>query len=158
MTLQNCSDFCHTLIWISHGFTLYFYLLFLAVLGLHYCEGFSLVAGSRDYSSAAASHCESESESYSVVSNPMDCSLQAPPFMETSRQEILEWVAISFSRGSFRPRDGTWVSYAVGRLFTIWATREASLVAKHQLYGMWASVVVFPSSRAHWLNSCDTWA
>ena len=68
---------------------------------------------------APASHCESESESYSVVSNPMDCSLQAPPFMETSRQEILEWVAISFSRGSFRPRDGTWVSYAVGRLFTI---------------------------------------
>ena len=50
---------------------------------------------------------------------PWTVSLQAPPFMETSRQEVLEWVAISLSRGSFRPRDGTWVSYAVGRLFTI---------------------------------------
>ena len=35
---------------------------------------------------------------------------------------ILEWVAISFSRRSFRPRDWTWVSHIVGRRFTIWAT------------------------------------
>ena len=31
---------------------------------------------------------------------------------------ILEWVAISFSRGSSRPRDRTWVSCIAGRLFT----------------------------------------
>ena len=37
---------------------------------------------------------------------------------------ILEWVAISFSRGSSRPRDQTQVSYVVGRRFTIWVTRE----------------------------------
>ena len=37
---------------------------------------------------------------------------------------ILEWVAISFSRRSSRPRDWTWVSRIVGRCFTIWATRE----------------------------------
>ena len=30
---------------------------------------------------------------------------------------ILEWVAISFSRGSFQPRDWTWVSCIAGRLF-----------------------------------------
>ena len=30
---------------------------------------------------------------------------------------ILEWVAISFSRGSFQPRDWTWVSCTAGRLF-----------------------------------------
>ena len=38
---------------------------------------------------------------------------------------ILEWVAISFSRGSSRPRDRTRVSHIVGRRFTVWATREA---------------------------------
>ena len=37
---------------------------------------------------------------------------------------ILEWVAISFSRGSSQPRDGTQVSNTAGRLFTNWATRE----------------------------------
>ena len=38
---------------------------------------------------------------------------------------ILEWVVISFSRGSFWPRDQTRVSGIAGRFFTIWATREA---------------------------------
>ena len=38
---------------------------------------------------------------------------------------ILEWVVISFSRGSFLPRNRTWVFCIAGRFFTIWATREA---------------------------------
>ena len=37
---------------------------------------------------------------------------------------ILEWVAISFSRWSSRPRDRTGVSWVEGRFFTDWATRE----------------------------------
>ena len=37
---------------------------------------------------------------------------------------ILEWVAISFFRGSSQPRDWTQVSHIVGRRFTIWATKE----------------------------------
>ena len=36
---------------------------------------------------------------------------------------ILEWVAISFSRGSSQLRDRTQVSCTAGRLFTVWATR-----------------------------------
>ena len=39
----------------------------------------------------------------------------------------MEWVAISFSRGSPQPRDRTQVSHTAGRHFTIWATREAPL-------------------------------
>ena len=39
---------------------------------------------------------------------------------------MLEWVAISFSRGSSQPRDQTQVSCIVGRCFTVWATREVS--------------------------------
>ena len=32
---------------------------------------------------------------------------------------ILEWIAISFSRGSSRPRDQTWVSRIAGRRFNL---------------------------------------
>ena len=38
---------------------------------------------------------------------------------------ILEWVAISFTRGSSQARDQTQVSLIAGRFFTSWATREA---------------------------------
>ena len=37
---------------------------------------------------------------------------------------ILEWVAISFSRGSSQPRDPTRVSRIADRFLTVWATRE----------------------------------
>ena len=36
-----------------------------------------------------------------------------------------EWVAISFSRGPSQSRDWTGVSCTAGRVFSIWATREA---------------------------------
>ena len=32
---------------------------------------------------------------------------------------VLEWIAISFSKGSSQPRDRTWVSYIVDRRFTV---------------------------------------
>ena len=38
---------------------------------------------------------------------------------------ILEWVYISFSKGSYRPRDWTQVSSISGRFFTICVTRVA---------------------------------
>ena len=37
---------------------------------------------------------------------------------------ILEWIAISFSRGSSQPRNRTLVSCISGRFFSNWATRE----------------------------------
>ena len=37
----------------------------------------------------------------------------------------LEWVAISFSRGSSQPRNWTLISHIAGRFFTVWAIREA---------------------------------
>ena len=42
-------------------------------------------------------------------------------------------VAISFSRGSSRPRDWTQVSCIAGRHFTLWATREAHLITPEHL-------------------------
>ena len=62
---------------------------------------------------------ESESEvtqSCPTLCDPMDWSLhQAPPSMGFSRQEVMEWVAISFSGESSQPRDRTQVSHIVDR-------------------------------------------
>ena len=59
--------------------------------------------------------------SHSVVSDscdPMDCSPPGSSVQGVSQARILEWGAISFSRGSSQPRDQTWVSCIAGRFFT----------------------------------------
>ena len=66
---------------------------------------------------------ESESESCSVVSDsldPMDCRVHV-----ILQARILEWVAVSFSRGSSQTKDWTQVPHTAGRFFTSWATGEA---------------------------------
>ena len=68
---------------------------------------------------------ESEvSQSCLTLCDPMDCNLPGSSIHGILQARVLEWVAISFSRGSSQPRDLTRVSGIVGRLFTIWATRE----------------------------------
>ena len=54
----------------------------------------------------------------------MDGSLPGSSVHGIFQARVLEWVAISFSRGSSRHRDRTRVSSLVGRRFTVWATRE----------------------------------
>ena len=54
----------------------------------------------------------------------MDCILPGSPVHGIFQAIVLEWIAISFSRGSSQPRDQTRVSHIVDRRFTIWATRE----------------------------------
>ena len=60
--------------------------------------------------------------------SPMDCSPPGSSVHGILQARLLEWVAISFSRGSSQPRDRTWVARIVCRFFTSWATREALLV------------------------------
>ena len=55
----------------------------------------------------------------------MDCSQPGSSVHGILQARILEWVAILFSRGSSQPRDWTQVARTAGRIFTIWATREA---------------------------------
>ena len=55
----------------------------------------------------------------------MDCIPPGSSVHGILQARILEWVAISFSRGSSRPRDGTQVSYIADEFFAILATREA---------------------------------
>ena len=60
-----------------------------------------------------------------TLCNPADCSPQGSSLHGILQAWILEWVAISFSRGSSWLRDRTQVSYIIGRRFNLWATREA---------------------------------
>ena len=57
-----------------------------------------------------------------TLCNPMDCSLPGSAVHGIFQAIVLEWVAISFSKGSSWPRDRTCVSHIVDRCFTIWAT------------------------------------
>ena len=71
---------------------------------------------------------DSESEvaqSCPTLWDPMDSSLPGSVIRGIFQSRILEWAAISVSRGSSQPRDQTWVSCIADRRFTIWATREA---------------------------------
>ena len=56
-----------------------------------------------------------------TLCDPRDYSPPGSSVHGICQARILEWVAISFSRGSSQPRDWTQVSCVAGRLFTIWA-------------------------------------
>ena len=60
-----------------------------------------------------------------TLCDAMDCSLPGSSVHGLLQARILEWVAISFSRGSSQPRDQTKGSRVAGRFFMIWATGEA---------------------------------
>ena len=78
---------------------------------------------------------ESESESEVAQSCPtlrdhMDCSLPGSSVYGIFQAIVLEWIAISFSRGSSQPRDRSQVSHIVDRRFTIIYMYQFSSVAQ----------------------------
>ena len=58
-------------------------------------------------------------QSCPTLCNPMDCNLPGSSIHGIFQARVLEWVPISFSRGSSRPRDQTHVSHIAGRCFII---------------------------------------
>ena len=64
----------------------------------------------------------------------MDCSLPGSSVHWIIQARILKWVALPFSRGSSPPRVWTWVSYIVGRFFTIRGIREAHSLSTESLH------------------------
>ena len=72
------------------------------------------------------------SQSCVTLCDPMDCSLPGSSTHGILQARVLEWVAISFSRGSSQSRDWTWVSHIARRCYTIWATREA--LFQHEIF------------------------
>ena len=57
---------------------------------------------------------------FAILCDPMNCIVH-----RVLQARILEWVAVSFSRGSSQPRDQTQVSYIADICFTRRTTREA---------------------------------
>ena len=69
-------------------------------------------------------YIESESETEvaqpcPTLCDPLDCSLPGSSLHGILQARVLEWVAISFSRGSSRPRNRTQVSHIPGRHFNL---------------------------------------
>ena len=73
-----------------------------------------------------------KSESEATQSCPTLCSLPGSWVHGILQARVLEWVALSFSRGASRIRSPTRVSHIAGRRFTIWATGEVRKVRKPQ--------------------------
>ena len=63
--------------------------------------------------------CVSHSVLSDSDSDPIDCSMPGSSVYGILQARILEWVAISFSRGSSQPRDGNWVSCIADRFLTV---------------------------------------
>ena len=80
---------------------------------------------------ARARACILVAQSCPTLCDPIDCSLLGSSVHGILQTRILEWVAISFSRISSHPMDGTRVPCIAGRFFTIWAPREALYVHLH---------------------------
>ena len=66
-------------------------------------------------------------QSCPTLCNPMNCSLPSSSVHGIFQARILEWGAISFSRGSSRPRDRTHIFCIGRRSLYHWANREAHL-------------------------------
>ena len=84
-----------------------------------------------------------------TLCDPVDCSLPGSSIHGILQARILEWVAISFSRGSSRRRDRTQVSHIGGRRFNLWATREAPIMNKA---GIKSGFCVDISFQLLWIN------
>ena len=100
--------------------------------------------------------------SHSVGSDslqPMDCSLPGSSVSRVFQARVLEWVAISFSRGSSRPRDWTQVSRIVGRRFTVWTTREAPTytLPSVKLDSHWEFAVCLRELKPGLCNNLEMW-
>ena len=63
-------------------------------------------------------------QSCRTLCDPMDCSPPVSSVHRILQAGILQWAAISSSRGPSWPRDWAQAPALTGRCFTVWATRE----------------------------------
>ena len=95
---------------------------------------------------------DSESVSHSVTSDFLDC---GPPHSSVHgilQARILEWVAISFSRGSSRPRDQTYVFWIAGVFSYHLATREAPSSSHYRAMKCRKEAIMSARSFIAWLK------
>ena len=74
----------------------------------------------------SATKQQDAAQSCLILCDPMDCSLPVSSVHGIFQAIILEWVTISFSRGSSQLRDRTQFSHIADRLLTVWAATEVN--------------------------------
>ena len=86
-------------------------------------------------------------QSRPALCNTMDCSLPVSSLHGILQARILEWVAISSSRGSSPPRDPTRISCIGRQILYCWTVREAQIASGKLLYNTgclaWLSVMTY---------------
>ena len=88
----------------------------------------------------------------------MDCSPPGSSLHGILQARVLEWVALSFSRGSSWCRDRTQVSCIPGRHFNLWATREAqSNSQSSRIKPRWAIFTLMVRPRPVFKEHTITW-
>ena len=122
-------------------------------------KGCNMSPGSHSYS--VQNHCCGSSEKKEsevaqlcpTLCNPVDYSPSGFSVLGRLQARILEWVTISFSRGSSRPRDWTQVSRIGGKCFNLWATRvPVKWAPKGQLPPI--SCDKAPTKNLSWAGGC----
>ena len=63
-------------------------------------------------------------QSCPTLCNSVDCRPPSYPVHGILQARILQWIVISFFRGSSQPKDRTQISYIASKFFTIWPTKE----------------------------------
>ena len=106
--------------------------------------------------------CESESEvsqSCLTLCNPIDCSPPDSSVHGILQARILQWVAISFSRGSSRPRDRTRVSHIAGTSMwdecncaVVWAFFGIAFLSENWSFPVLWPLLRFPDLLAYWVQ------
>ena len=90
------------------------YLLNWSIADLQYCVSFRSTAKWFSY----IFYCCLVAKSCPTLSDPMNCRMPGSTVHRIAQARVLEWVTISFSRGSSWSRDWTNVSCVTGRFFT----------------------------------------
>ena len=103
---------------------------------------------------------ESEGEvaqSCPTLCDPVGCSLPGSSICGILQARTVEWVAISFSRGSSQPRDWTRVSCIAGRRFTLWATRGSPKIyiipPVNTTYGLIVTLATDPETQRNFSST-----
>ena len=93
-----------------------------------------------------------------TLCDPMDCSLPGSSVHEILQARVLEWVAISFSRGSSPPRNQTWSPALQADSFPT-EPREAQKISlsKTKKSRMTISCTEQKDTSETWSEKCDLW-
>ena len=98
---------------------------------------------------------------YLTLYHPIDCSPPGSSVHGIFQARILEWVAISYSRGSSQPRDrawvsclAAWVSCLAGRFFATWPPGKLSILYIVVDVYVSPNFAIYPFSPSAFLSAC----